>query len=229
MNPPIVSSEAPIALIGGGTLWTNDLEEALALSSHLVAADGGVSKAVTAGHVPDAVIGDFDSLPADARARVPADRFHHIAEQDSTDFDKALRSECAPVVIAVGFTGARVDHQLACLHILAARAAQPCILLGELEVICLLPRHLHLPTTAGETVSLFPLAQVQGVSQGLEWPIDGLVFDPLRQIGTSNRATGPVEITMQAPHMIGFFPRRHLSALTRALAGLSADARWPAL
>ena len=220
MNPPIVSSEAPIALIGGGTLWTNDLEEALALSSHLVAADGGVSKAVTAGHVPDAVIGDFDSLPADARARVPADRFHHIAEQDSTDFDKALRSVQAPVYLGVGFMGARIDHQLATLNALVRHHDRPCILIGQQELIFSVPRSFDLALQEGDLVSLFPLSRVSGRSNGLEWPIDGLVLAPDGRVGTSNRAAGPVSLRLDRTGLVGMVPRH---ALARLMQSLSRD------
>jgi thiamine pyrophosphokinase len=39
---------------------------------------------------PEAVIGDFDSIRPAARTALPPDRLHPIAEQDTTDFDKAL-------------------------------------------------------------------------------------------------------------------------------------------
>lgn len=113
MDRLIVEAPEPITLIGGGEIATGALEEALALAPGLVAADGGAAAALAAGYRPQAVIGDFDSLSEDVRAQLPPDSLHPVAEQDSTDFDKALRSIAAPAVLAVGFLGARVDHQLA--------------------------------------------------------------------------------------------------------------------
>ena len=48
----------------------------------------------------------MDSVSRRARERLGTARFHPIAEQDSTDFDKVLRSVQAPFMIGVGFLGA---------------------------------------------------------------------------------------------------------------------------
>tara|TARA_R110000868_G_scaffold18172_76_gene80031 strand:- start:11598 stop:12215 length:618 start_codon:yes stop_codon:yes gene_type:complete len=204
-------------LIGGGAGTAADVALAAALAPVCVAADGGAALALTAGVLPDAVIGDFDSLPDEIRAQIPDNRLHHITEQSSTDFDKALRSIAAPLVIAVGFTGERLDHQLAAFHVLAARSARPCIMLGATEVIFHCPAQVALPVVAGDVVSLFPMQKVSGRSIGLQWPIDGLEFHPMHLIGTSNRATGPVRLWMDGPGMLCIAPRRILAELVQAL------------
>ncbi|WP_366140595.1 thiamine diphosphokinase [uncultured Tateyamaria sp.] len=193
-----------------------------------VAADGGAALALQAGIDLAAVIGDFDSLPGKLRHALPPDRLHHIAEQNSTDFDKALRNISAPLVLAVGFTGARLDHQLAVLYVLTKYPDRPCILIGETELTFLCPRTLNLPTQAEDVVSLFPLGPVQGTSQGLKWPIDGLQFGPLTQIGTSNAALGPIRIEVDAPHMLVMVPRAQLDAVIQALVSAPLSGRWPA-
>jgi thiamine pyrophosphokinase len=213
----IVESAAPVTLIGGGDGTAADVALAAALAPVCVAADGGAALALTAGVLPDAVIGDFDSLPDEIRAQIPDNRLHHITEQSSTDFDKALRSIAAPLVIAVGFTGERLDHQLAAFHVLAARSARPCIMLGATEVIFHCPAQVALPVVAGDVVSLFPMQKVSGRSTGLQWPIDGLEFHPMHLIGTSNRATGPVRLWMDGPGMLCIAPRRLLAELVQAL------------
>ena len=229
MNPPIVSCKAPVGLIGGGPVPPKDLETVISVTDRLVAADGGAAAVVAFGAEPDAVIGDFDSLPAAVKAAIPADRLHHIAEQDSTDFDKALRSIEAPVVVAAGVMGGRLDHQLAVLHGLVAHPDRPCIVLNEDEIAFHLPRSLSLPTRANEVISLMPLTQVTGTSTGLQWGIEGLSFDPTRFIGTSNNALGPITLQMHGPGMLGIFPRRLLTAAIEALTQLPPAARWPAL
>jgi thiamine pyrophosphokinase len=103
----------------------------------LVAADGGADRALAAGHVPVAVIGDFDSLSAEARRRIPPDRQHRIAEQETTDFDKALRSIAAPFVLALGFAGARIDHSLAVFNTLLRHPGRVCIVLGAEDAVFL--------------------------------------------------------------------------------------------
>ena len=230
MIRPVFSSSGPVTLVGGGAASRDDLETALALARPVVAADGGAALALAAGQVPKAVIGDFDSLDAATRARLESGTLHHVAEQESTDFEKALMRIDAPLVLAVGFTGARIDHELAVLHGLLRFAHQPCILLAEREVILHCPPRLELDLEPGETVSLFPLQPAQGKSIGLRWPIDGLAMAPGARIGTSNRANGGrMVLEMGGPGMILLLPRARLGAVTRALLRPGqAHARWPA-
>ncbi len=223
----IVHSSDPVTLVGGGSAVPADLREALSLAPLCVAADGGAALALEAGIDPLAVIGDFDSLPADLLARIPRDRQHRIAEQMSTDFEKALTRIDAPLVIGVGFAGGRVDHQLAALHTLFALPHRPCVLLAGAELIFLAPPAIDLPTARGDVVSLFPLAAVTGHSTGLEWPIDGLTFAPETFVGTSNRATGPVHLQMDGPGMLMIVPRRLIRPVTAQLSRPDL-ARWPA-
>ena len=228
MTSPIVHSSKPVALFGGGEADLADVEAVRASATHFVAADGGAALAVQAGIQLDAVIGDFDSVTPEVLAQVPVDRQHPIAEQDSTDFDKALRHIAAPVVLAVGFLGGRVDHQLACLSVFARYPDRPCILLGREECVVLCPPKLTLEMVPGDVVSLVPLGLVQGTSTGLRWPIDGLEFDLMSRVGTSNEAEGTVTLTMERPAMVLMVPRGYLPQLTQALEHAPQSARWPA-
>ena len=223
----IVHSFDPITLIGGGEVGPKDLDLALRIAPRCVAADGGASVALAAGIDLDAVIGDFDSLDADVLAQIPVHRRHHISEQNSTDFDKCLRNITAPVVVAVGFSGGRLDHQMAAMHTLVACVDRPCIILGAQEVVFHCPPQITLPTQAGDVVSLFPLSHVAGTSMGLEWPIDGLKFAPDRYVGTSNRAVGPLTLTMSGTGMLCIVPRRLFGAVIQALGSLEAHEMWP--
>lgn len=218
MTSPIVQTPNPVTLVGGGDLYAGDLEQAMARAPVLVAADGGAHAALAAGLMPHAVIGDFDSLARLDRARIPNERLFPIREQDSTDFDKALRSIAAPLVLAVGFLGARVDHQLAAFNALVRHADRPCVLLGPREVIFHAPAEVAFDIRPGSVVSLFPMTPVTGRSHGLEWPIDGLQLAPDGRVGTSNRALGPVRIETDGPGLLVIAPRAALDAVTRALA-----------
>ncbi len=180
-----------------------------------------------AGVIPDAVIGDFDSVDAQTLARLPDGVAHHIAEQDSTDFDKCLRSIDAPLVIGLGFLGLRMDHAMAALTVLARRADQRCILLSQDDVIAVAPPNLSLDLPVGSRFSLYPLGAVSGTSTGLEWPIDGLAFHPNQRVGTSNRVTGPVTLTIDAPDMLLILPPEAAGALQAALRDPETGS-WPA-
>lgn len=216
----IIDSDSPLTLLGGGESSARDLMEALTFAPRLVAADGGAAAALDAGLMPEAVIGDMDSLPERTRAVLPPATLHRIAEQDSTDFDKALRSVRAPMVLGVGFLGARLDHALANFAVLVRRTEARCLLIGADDVIFAAPaeRWLALSLEPGARVSLFPMAPVTGQSDGLDWPIGGLDFAPAGRVGTSNRTTGgDVRLRFDATGMLVILPRAALVAAMRAL------------
>lgn len=222
MTDPVLSSGGPVVLVGGGPVTAADMAEARSHGGSVVAADGGADRALALGVRPDAVIGDLDSLSAQARA-VLGDAVHAVSEQDSTDFEKCLLRIAAPLVIAVGFAGARLDHALAVFNTLARHPARRCVVLAEREVIMLAPPRIALDLPAGTRVSLFPLCGVTGRGTGLHWPIDGIGFAPGGVIGTSNKAEGPVDLAFDAPGMLLMLPRRCTGAL---LAGLVAAPVW---
>lgn len=215
MSSGIVQSPLPVALLGAGESAVSDLEEVLSIAGVLVAADGGANVALAAGRVPDAVIGDFDSVSEAARAAFPADRFYRVTDQNSTDFEKCLERIAAPLILAVGFTGARIDHELAVWNVLARRRALNCIVIGAEDIVFLAPQHLALDLAAGTRVSLFPMSPVRAESTGLRWPLDGIGFAPSGASGTSNEATGPVELTVLGGEMLVILPRACLREVLR--------------
>lgn len=217
----MVETSEGVTLVGGGPVTTRDLRLALRRAPVIVAADGGADRLIERNLWPDAVIGDLDSLSPRARALVPDARLHHVAEQESTDFDKALRNIAAPFVLGVGFAGGRADHWLAVLNSLVRHAERPCIIIGRKDVTFAAPRRpLAIRMTPGEPVSLFPLARVAGRAEGLTWALDGPDFTPAGRIGTSNRASAArVRLEFDRPGMLVILPRRRLAAAVAALRG----------
>lgn len=228
MTATIFESAAGLTLLGGGELCTGDLSEALSLAPDLVAADGGAAHALAAGHRPLAVLGDMDSLPPDAKAQLAKETVHPIADQDSTDFDKVLAHVRGPFAIGVGFLGQRIDHELANLNALVRLRHLPCILIGARDIVFAAPPELTIPLAPGTRVSLFPLAPVAGVSEGLHWPIGGLNLRPDGQHGTSNRIADDADrvmLKLGSPGMLVMLPR---SALRPALDAVRSAPPWPA-
>lgn len=214
--------QGPVTLVGDGPLDSADLDLARRLGPTLIAADGAGDRLVRMGVVPDALIGDMDSASAGARAS--AGRVLVIPEQDTTDFEKCLYATEAPLYLAVGFTGGRVDHTLAVFHALLSRPEKRVVLLGEADAMALAPpgRALTLAVGQGARVSIFPLQPVRGLSRGLEWPLDGLELAPGRRIGTSNRAIADeVTLRFEGPGALLLLERRNLDTLVAALATLA--------
>ena len=211
-----------MVLVGGGSLDADLLRELYASGGHLVGADGGADQIVAAGLKPELIIGDFDSLK-NPHAWLGKTRLMQIAEQETTDFEKALYSTKAPVTIAVGMTGRRFDHTLAALDAVTRYARRrKIVLVDEEDVAVALTEAFSFEVAAGERVSIHPLAPVTfWRSDGLKYPLDAVKLAPGVRTGTSNEAlTGPFRIVpeegIHAPYLL-ILRREHLMALIAAL------------
>ena len=107
----------------------------LVFGSPVIAADGGVETALDAGFLPQAIIGDMDSV--DDLNLLPKS-IHQIVlpQQDDTDFEKCLQLIDAPLIVGVGFLDGRFDHSLAVLDALARlQHDRPVFLVGANDVL----------------------------------------------------------------------------------------------
>lgn len=149
MQLPVLTSQNGVTLAGGGDLTSSTLSEALTYAPELAAADGAAGVVWGFGHIPRAVIGDFDSIDAHTRASLAQETLHYVGEQDSTDFEKCLTRIVAPFMLAVGFMGKQPDHEMAVYNALVrltglarplwwwARRTSVCMLMVRLRLIFL--------------------------------------------------------------------------------------------
>jgi thiamine pyrophosphokinase len=218
MTPDFVPFRENVTLLGGGELSRDTVTDMLKLAPNLVATDGAARHALEMGLELKRVVGDMDSLDPATRAALPPEIIDEIPEQDSTDFDKALRTVHAPLILGVGFMGARLDHELACYNSLVRHPRQKCILVGEHDICFHLPETLALALPPGSRLSLFPMAGMVVDAEGLKYPVAGMRMSPWGLIGTSNEVTeGPVKVRADRPGLLVILPRALLGAAIRAL------------
>jgi thiamine pyrophosphokinase len=214
-----VQSHKGVTLVGAGHPSVESIDEALKIAPTLVAADGGADFAVAAGYIPTAVIGDLDSLSEHAKQAIDLSCVLEVVEQETTDFEKCLARIDAPFVLAVGFASGRLDHTLAAMSVLVRAVGPRTVLVGEEDIVFAVQKRVRLDLEPDTRVSLFPLHQVTGRSEGLVWPVDGIEFAPSGAIGTSNRATGQVTLEFDHPGMIVILPQSVLGRVLPALVG----------
>ncbi|WP_420859295.1 thiamine diphosphokinase [Marivivens marinus] len=213
----IVSSRAAVTLVGGGHCGPTDINSALRHAPNLVAADGGAGRVLAEGLRPLAVIGDMDSLSAEAHAAF-ADLLQIVPEQDTTDFEKCLTRISAPLVLGVGFLGGRVDHELAVFNTMTRHAGRAIVLLGSDDVVTLLPPALTLDLSAGSRLSLMPLGPARVWSSGLRWDLSGQDMAPDGFLSISNEVAGPVMLRCEGPVLL-ITPRAALAPVVAAVTG----------
>jgi thiamine pyrophosphokinase len=195
-TPQTISYEGLLVIVGGGTVDLDLLRDLYLSGAHLVGADGGADQIVAAGLKPEAIIGDFDSLK-NVDEWLGRTRLMRIAEQETTDFEKALYSTHAPVTIALGMTGKRFDHTLAALDAVTKYAKDRVIILvDEADIAMGLTGPFSFEVAPHERVSVVPLSPLRFKrSVGLRYPLDGVRLAPGERIGTSNEAvSGPFRI-----------------------------------
>ena len=172
----------------------------------LLAADGGAAFLAREGLVPQAVVGDFDSLDegvAAALADQGVELIRHPVRKDVTDgelaVEEALRRGAGELVLA-GATGA-LDHtlgHLAILRRLASRGVAARLVAPDLAVAVLIaPAEVALAAPAGVRVSLAPVGADATVTlEGLDYPLSRgtLPADACLGLGNHVAAAGEARI-----------------------------------
>jgi len=215
-----------LVIVGGGDVDADLLASLHSAGGHLVAADSGVTAIVEAGLWPEAIIGDFDSL-GDPFEWLGKTRLIKLSEQDTTDFEKALYSTRAPVTVALGMTGKRLDHTLAAIDAASRHIEERFVILVDSADIALVLRGpFGHQVKAGDRVSVHPLGPIKfRRSTGLKYPLNGLRLAPGIRTGTSNAATnGPFTIvpeTGEDAAWLLILDRRYLMGLVEKLLVLS--------
>jgi thiamine pyrophosphokinase len=161
-------------------------------AGRVIAADGGLQRAITAGVIPDIVIGDFDSVSAETLERYRASGgtvSQYPRDKNATDLELAvdLVEPGTELVIVGGDGDDRFDHFIGELTHLSSRADRFASVTVHYPHALILVvtggRTVQLTGIAGSIVSLVPMFEVaSGVTtSGLRWP---LTSEPLL-VGTT--------------------------------------------
>lgn len=186
-------------VVAGGDAAPEDAAQ-LEGADLLIAADSGAGWLAAQGTRPHAVVGDMDSIdPAllDRLAAEGIDIERHATDKDASDAEvavqRAVRSGADEVVIIGALGGARLDHQLANLLLLA----DPDWGESRLRIVrgSTTARALHgggslsLTGAEGDLVTLLSVdGEAVGVrTEGLRFPLDGESLPIGRSRGLSNR------------------------------------------
>jgi thiamine pyrophosphokinase len=193
----IVHSSDPVALVGGADLGPQDLNILQSYAPSFVGVDGGAARSEY------------------------ADLLHHVPEQDTVDFEKALQLVDAPLIFAAGFSGGRLDHTLAVLNVMGRFGERPLILMGANDVAAIVPRNGIVldGLDIGSRLSLMPLAAAKVRETGLRWPVDGQVFDTLGFTSPSNEVAAPVVTLSAEGAVLLVLPQETLGVLVKTMMG----------
>lgn len=185
-----------VIVVAGGEVSPEPLSRRLPERATVIAADGGVDRALALGLHVDLAIGDFDSVSRKGLAAAEAEGARvekYPADKDATDLELALDAAIAlqPArVVVVGSADGRFDHLLGSVLLLGlGRYAGTEIdaILGR-ACVHIVRGSRALSGTPGELVSLLPLhGAAEGVTtQGLVYPLAGETLAEGSSRGISN-------------------------------------------
>lgn len=179
-------------IVAGGDYPTS--EQALQVlhnAPYVVCCDGAADRYIATGHVPDAIVGDGDSISAYNRTKY-ATRLHIVAEQETNDQTKAVRfllEQGKRRIAIVGATGRREDHTIGNISLLIeyARAGAQVRSFTDHGVFIPCNGDTTLKCRKGQQVSIFAITAKNLSAEGLLYPIYD--FNNWWQ-GTLNECTG---------------------------------------
>ena len=141
----------------------------------IVCCDGSAGSSVNAGFIPDAIVGDMDSLSNDLVKRF-ADRIHADNNQETNDLTKAVlwcsQSGYNDIVI-VGATGKREDHTVGNISLLVEYCRYVNVrMVTDTGIFFPFSRSCKIDTYPGQQVSVFSInPETEITSSGLRYPL----------------------------------------------------------
>lgn len=193
------SNRFDAVIVAGGEFPTAPQPLAVLQSAQfVVCCDGAADHYISTGRVPDAIVGDGDSISAKNREKY-AHLLHIISEQESNDQTKAVRylmEKGMHRIAIVGATGKREDHTIGNISLLIEYARNGCNVCSFTDYGVFIPCN---GTTThqcrkGQQVSIFSITAKDLSAEGLLYPIYD--FNNWWQ-GTLNECTGD-EFTINA-------------------------------
>ena len=193
------SNRFDAVIVAGGEFPTAPQPLAVLQSAQfVVCCDGAADHYISTGRVPDAIVGDGDSISAKNREKY-AHLLHIISEQESNDQTKAVRylmEKGMHRIAIVGATGKREDHTIGNISLLIEYARNGCNVCSFTDYGVFIPCN---DTTThecrkGQQVSIFSITAKDLSAEGLLYPIYD--FNNWWQ-GTLNECTGD-EFTINA-------------------------------
>jgi thiamine pyrophosphokinase len=178
-------------ILADGEFPTADIPlQILREAKFLCCCDGAAAKAIAQGFMPDAIVGDGDSLTPEFKTRYAA-IIHLESEQEDNDLTKASR-----FCIAKGFrhiaylaaTGKREDHTIGNIFLMP-RYVQQFGITPEIYTdhgwFSVINGTTELPSFPGQQVSIFNITGKKVEGEGFTWP--PYTYNELWQ-GTLNEA-----------------------------------------
>ncbi|RNC64058.1 thiamine diphosphokinase [Proteiniphilum sp. X52] len=158
----------------------------------IICCDGAANDFIARGGVPDAIVGDCDSISEENRIRF-ADILHPNPDQETNDLTKSVQfcvENGRREIIIVGGTGKREDHTLGNISLLADYAElAEVIMLTNWGIFTPIHSTTVFKSYKGEQVSIFSIDPKKLTTHNLKYPVEGRILTNWWQ-GSLNESLG---------------------------------------
>ena len=161
-------------------------------AAYIVCCDGAANDFIERGGIPDAIVGDCDSISEENRVRF-ADILHPDSDQETNDLTKSVRfcvENGKQQIVIIGGTGKREDHTLGNISLLADYTEiANVIMVTDWGIFTPIDSYREFKSYKGEQVSIFSIDQKEHTTHNLAYPVNKRVLTNWWQ-GTLNRSLG---------------------------------------
>jgi thiamine pyrophosphokinase len=176
-----------------------DLEKARTLlrdDDFIIAADGGTRHALAVGLIPNVIVGDLDSLPANFEiSKFDNEVILYPQDKNETDLELAIQHAMTlnpEQIIILAALGGRLDQTLGNIALILHPSSIILRLDDGIEEVFFCRDQAQINGSVGDLVSLLPWqGEVTGVvTTNLKWPLRDEVLYPHKTRGISNEMLG---------------------------------------
>ena len=176
----------------------------------IICADGGANTALKFGLRPGVIVGDLDSVHAEALVKFQKVPTYEDTDDESTDLEKAISwaiKQKYVHITVVGASGKRLDHTVGNLGVLPKFYPDALIrFVDDQGETMYVGKELSFEAKRGDVLSLIPLNRCEGVTtSGLRYGLSDETLELGVREGTSNVVlTSPITIKVKKGHLLLF-------------------------
>lgn len=170
------NSNSKTVIVADGTFPEHEIPKGyLRNAERIVCCDGSAKNLIDAGYIPEAIVGDMDSLGNDLAKRF-TDRIFADDDQETNDLTKAVNwciERGYNDLVIVGATGKREDHTIGNISLLAEYIKlTSVIMVTDSGIFIPIERRTEISSFKGQQVSIFSInPETEITTSGLRFPL----------------------------------------------------------
>ena len=177
---PNANQTFDVVIMANGTFPSHNIPVSILRNTkHLIACDGAANTLIAKNIIPEAIVGDCDSLDLSLKTKYK-DIIYENPDQETNDLSKAVnfcKSKSFKKITILGATGNRDDHMIANISLLELYSQDmEVIMISDFGCFNAIHSKSTFESFKGQQVSIFSLDQTPLSCENLLYPIKDRIF-----------------------------------------------------